>query len=175
MDQTNTQQLKILAYSLKDQVDALIRLLQGENLSIIASTHEGTKEKTLETGESVLEGIFDGKQMIGPDGKTYSVPPNYASKSKLVEGDTMKLTITIHGSFIYKQIKQIPRQRITGELTALAESEWVVMAEGKPYKILTASVTFYKGNSGDTVVILVPEGRSCSCGAVENIIKKIPT
>jgi hypothetical protein len=41
----------------------------------------------------VIEGIFDGQIMIGPDGKNYPVPANYASKSKLVEGDIMKLTI----------------------------------------------------------------------------------
>ena len=32
--------------------------------------------------------------MIGPDGKNYPVPANYASKSKLIEGDILKLTIT---------------------------------------------------------------------------------
>ena len=34
----------------------------------------------------VVEGVFDGQNMVGSDGKIYSVPPNYASKSKLVEG-----------------------------------------------------------------------------------------
>src|SRR5664279_2656801 len=52
----------------------------------------------------VIEGIFDGQKMAGPDGKEYPVPTNYASKSKLVEGDILKLTITDDGSFIYKQI-----------------------------------------------------------------------
>ena len=30
----------------------------------------------------IIEGIFDGQIMIGPDGKNYPVPANYASKSK---------------------------------------------------------------------------------------------
>ena len=47
----------------------------------IVSTPEG----------KIIEGIFDGQIMIGPDGKNYPVPANYASKSKLVEGDIMKL------------------------------------------------------------------------------------
>ena len=42
----------------------------------------------------VIEGVFDGQIMIGPDGKNYPVPANYASKSKLIEGDILKLTIT---------------------------------------------------------------------------------
>jgi len=41
----------------------------------------------------VIEGVFDGQNMVGSDGKTYPVPANYASKSKLVQGDILKLTI----------------------------------------------------------------------------------
>ena len=48
----------------------------------------------------VIEGVFDGQTMIGPDGKNYPVPANYASKSKLVEGDILKLTINEGGGFI---------------------------------------------------------------------------
>ena len=33
----------------------------------------------------IIEGIFDGQMMLGPDGKNYPIPANYASKSKLVE------------------------------------------------------------------------------------------
>src|SRR4030042_5020393 len=52
----------------------------------------------------VIEGIFDGQYMIDKDGKKYPIPANYASKSKLVAGDVMKLTILSDGSFVYKQI-----------------------------------------------------------------------
>ena len=52
----------------------------------------------------VIEGVFDGQGMVGPDGKSYPVPANYASKSKLIEGDILKLTIADDGGFIYKQI-----------------------------------------------------------------------
>lgn len=54
----------------------------------------------------IIEGVFDGQTMVGPDGKNYPVPANYASKSKLVEGDILKLTIASDGGFIYKQIGQ---------------------------------------------------------------------
>ena len=57
-----------------------------------------------DVGGKVVEGVFDGQIMIGPDGKSYPVPANYASKSKLVEGDILKLTIADDGGFIYKQI-----------------------------------------------------------------------
>lgn len=146
----------------------------------------GTKEeKTLQaeaqktgtisaTGEGqVIEGLFDGQNMVGPDGKKYSVPANYASKSKLVEGDNLKLTITPDGSFVYKQIHLLERDRIIGELIIDDETnEYRVLANNKSYKILTASVTYFKGEPGNKVTILVPKGKESTWAAVENIFKE---
>src|SRR5262245_32822941 len=64
----------------------------------------------------VIEGVFDGQNMMGSDGKTYPVPANYASKSKLVQGDILKLTIAEDGVFLYKQIGPIPRKQVVGTL-----------------------------------------------------------
>ncbi len=64
----------------------------------------------------VIEGVFDGQNMVGSDGKTYPVPANYASKSKLVQGDILKLTIADDGSFLYKQIGPIARKQLVGVL-----------------------------------------------------------
>jgi hypothetical protein len=64
----------------------------------------------------VIEGVFDGQNMVGSDGKTYPVPANYASKSKLVQGDILKLTIAEDGAFMYKQIGPIPRRQLVGML-----------------------------------------------------------
>lgn len=126
-------------------------------------------------GARIIEGIFDGQNMVGPDGKQYSIPANYASKSKLVEGDLMKLTIDSSGSFIYKQIGPVDRDRKTGVLTQDPETdEFVVLVEGKPYKVLLASVTYFKGEPGDEVVILTPTGKESEWAAVENIIKVLP-
>ena len=54
--------------------------------------------------------------MVGSDGKNYPVPANYASKSKLVQGDILKLTIADDGAFLYKQIGPIPRKQVVGKL-----------------------------------------------------------
>lgn len=127
----------------------------------------------LSTNEGqVIEGVFDGQNMIGPDGKKYSVPANYASKSKLVEGDSLKLTITADGSFVYKQINLLERDRIIGQL-AIDETtnEYRVLANNKSYKVLTASITYFKGETGDRVTILAPRGRESTWAAVENIFK----
>ncbi len=120
----------------------------------------------------VVEGIFNGQIMIGPDGKQYSVPANYASKSKLVEGDILKLTIDRSGAFIFKQISPVERGRLVGHLVKDNNlGEFVVLAGDKIYRILMASITYFKGEEGDEVVILVPKDHDSIWAAVENIIK----
>jgi len=104
----------------------------------------------------IIEGVFDGQVMIGPDGKSYPVPANYASKSKLVEGDIMKLTIADDGGFLYKQIGPVQRRQIIGTLVQ-HDGAYYVEANGKEYRILLASVTYFHINEGDQVTIIVPE------------------
>jgi hypothetical protein len=123
-------------------------------------------------GGRIIEGVFDGEQMIGPDGKHYSIPANYASKSKLIEGDILKLTITPSGTFVYKQIGPIERTRVIASLEQDEASNFHAIADGKKWKVLTASVTYYKGSAGDEVVILVPKTGESGWAAVENIVKK---
>ncbi len=120
----------------------------------------------------VVEGIFNGQIMIGPDGKQYSVPANYASKSKLVEGDILKLTIDRSGAFIFKQISPVERSRLVGRLVKDNNlGEFVVLAGDKIYRILMASITYFKGEEGDEVVILAPKDHDGTWAAVENVIK----
>lgn len=124
-------------------------------------------------GGKVIEGVFDGFKMISNEGKTYDVPANYASKSKLVEGDILKLTVKKNGTFIYKQISPVERRRVVGTLSIEESSgQYYVMVEGKAYKVLPASVTYYKGNIGDEAIVLVPKDGGSGWGAIENIIKK---
>ena len=51
-----------------------------------------------------VEGKFDGTFMVANDGKMYPVPMNYASKTKLIPGDMLKLRIMEDGKLIYKVI-----------------------------------------------------------------------
>lgn len=123
-------------------------------------------------GERIIEGVFDGKNVQGNDGQEYPVPPNYASKSKLVEGDVMKLTIGTDGSFTYKQIKPVERKRIVGQLAVDEYGKFGIRVDGKTYNVLLASVTFYKAEEGDDVTILVPAQGEAEWGAVEHVIHK---
>jgi hypothetical protein len=122
----------------------------------------------------IVEGIFDGVNMVGGDGKIYTVPANYASKSKLVEGDLLKLTISDDGTFIYKQIGPIERKRLRGTLMQDEDTgEYSVLSQGQTYKVIAASVTYYKGEVGDEVIILVPVDKHSVWAAVENVIKHV--
>jgi len=118
-------------------------------------------------GGKVVEGVFDGQKMAGPDGKEYPVPANYASKSKLVEGDILKLTIADDGSFIYKQIGPIERKQIIGTLVQ-HDGAYYVEANGREYRILLASVTYFRIAVGDQVTIIVPaDNEEAEWAAVE--------
>ena len=123
----------------------------GDDGSVVTPTN--SRE---DVSGKVIEGVFDGQVMIGPDGKSYPVPANYASKSKLVEGDILKLTIADDGGFIYKQIGPIPRKQIIGTLVQ-HDGAYYVEASGREYRILLASVTYFRINIGDQVTMIVPE------------------
>lgn len=115
----------------------------------------------------IIEGLFDGQMMIGEDGKSYPIPANYASKSKLVEGDLLKLTIAEDGGFLYKQIGPVERRQVIGTLVQ-HDGVYYVEANGHEYRVLLASVTFFRINVGDQVTILIPEDKpDASWAAVE--------
>ena len=115
----------------------------------------------------IIEGVFDGQIMIGPDGKNYPVPANYASKSKLVEGDILKLTIGESGKFLYKQIGPVERRTVIGTLTS-HDDQYFVEINGKEYKILYASVTYFRLKVGDQVSVVIPaDNTDATWAAVE--------
>lgn len=117
----------------------------------------------------VVEGSFDGQHMIGPDGKSYPVPANYASKSKLVQGDQLKLIIGDDGAFMYKQIGPIERKKLIGTLN-LKDGAYFVEARGQEYHVLFASVTYFKAQPGDQVTMVIPEAGEAEWAAIEAVI-----
>jgi len=150
----------------------LLREMMGGRVVDTSEIMRKAQTMSVSDGGKVIEGVFDGQNMMGPDGKQYPVPANYASKSKLVEGDTLKLTIADDGSFIYKQIGPIERRKVMGILMQDEKGEYKVIAEGKTYRVLLASLTYFKSEPGDQVTIVLPQDREATWGAVENVIKK---
>lgn len=180
----NKDQIELLKKKfkkLRKEIDAALDLIESDpemnhqNRNELKRTAEEIGSSVELDDEEIIEGIFDGEKMIGPDGKEYSVPENYASKSKLVEGDVLKLTIKENGKFIYKQIGPKSRKRLRGTLMKDDDTkDFYVIAEGKIYQVLLASVTYYKGEVGDDVIIVVPQSQKSRWAAIENIIKKAP-
>jgi len=120
---------------------------------------------------TIVEGIFDGQEMIDKAGRKYPVPENYCSKSKLIPGDSLKLTITADGTFIFKQIGPVERKKLIGRLTKTGE-RWQVIIAGKKYSVLQASVNYYKGANGDKMTIIVPKTGESDWAAIENLLEK---
>ena len=169
------QELIDSAMSSLKTANSLLRELTGvadtsrERLTSKASTMGMSAYAS--TATKVVEGVFDGQNMVDSNGQTYPIPANYASKSKLVEGDGMKLSITDEGKFIYKQIAPIDRRTVVGVLIQ-EDGQYKVLVEGKAYRILLASITFYRAEVGDQVTIIVPKSSTASWGAVEAVIPR---
>ncbi len=170
---------------MKEKIDKAIELIEAElpsETSVPLSnlpTSSPSPQPTVLLREGaagmdrVVEGVFDGQNMVGSDGNGYAIAQNYCSKSKLVEGDAMKLTITQRGSFIYKQIGPVERVRIVGILQHdQSNNAYYVRKDSKRWSVLSASVTYFRGNEGDEAVIIVPRDYTSSWAAVENIIKR---
>jgi len=148
------------------QIKRLRALIQEAETNLSAATEllislVGDDEKIAPVAQDenigkVIEGVFDGQNMVGSDGKVYPVPANYASKSKLVQGDILKLTIADDGTFLYKQIGPIPRKQVVGTLK-LENGHYLVEVNGRDFRVLLASVTYFKAKPGDQVSVNVPE------------------
>src|SRR5207245_5044208 len=91
-----------------------------------------TRVRSSDDVGKVVEGTFDGQDMVGADGKSYPVPANYASKSKLVQGDQLKLIIGDDGAFTYKQIGPVERKKLIGTLH-VKDGTYFVEAKGRDY------------------------------------------
>jgi hypothetical protein len=162
--------------ALREMIYAAEKTLQGAKamlLQLEGKKKVGRKKKVEEDedGGKIIEGTFDGQIMIGSDGKQYPVPANYASKSKLIEGDMLKLTITSDGSFVYKQIGPAERKRLIGVVGQDEDGNYFVAAEGKPYRVLLASVTYFKVEPGDEVTLVAPRDMDSDWGSIENVIQ----
>ena len=169
------QAMKIQA--LREMVQSAEKTIQGAKAMLlqIEGKKKSGRPRKMEADTSngtIIEGTFDGQIMLGTDGKQYPVPANYASKSKLVEGDMLKLTITTDGAFLYKQIGPIERRHAIAIVTQDENGNYYVLADGKPYRVLLASITYFKAAPGDEVAIVTPQGLEATWAAIENVIQK---
>ena len=120
----------------------------------------------------VIEGVFDGQNMVDKKGTVYPVPANYASKSKLIPGDVLKLTVTEEGKFLYKQIGPVERKTVIGPLV-YDEGQYQILANNRAYNVLLASVTYFRAQVGDEVTLIIPmNDEKTEWGAIEAVLPK---
>jgi hypothetical protein len=157
----------------RDTLSSVIDLLNDEMLDRNGeeqTANEILKRALHSVGARVVEGVFDGERMVSGDGRIFPVPANYASKSKLVEGDMLKLTVMPDGKMIYKQVGPTARDRVKGVLSCDERGGYCVLSDGARYKVIPASVSFHRGRPGDHVVALVPKGSPSKFAAVDFIV-----
>ena len=177
METTNTEldieRVAHLLENIEQDLHTLKQILGTEG-------HYGMQEsayfqnQTPEGEDQAIEGIFDGERMIDYSGKSYLVSANYASKSKLVEGDPLKLYITPDGKFFYKQLGPVERKTIPGVLRAEGNRYVVDGEDGVTYNILTASVTYYMSlfnvRPGDRLLIMIPADQPAHWAVIDNVL-----
>ncbi len=115
-----------------------------------------------------ISGIYMGGTIFVTDeyGIEYLIPGNYAAKSILVPGDTLKLTISKKWRASYKITNTCAHVRKTGRLIINENKEYmVVVTPKKSYLVLPHAVRFYNYKIGDTVSIYVNKDDKSFIGA----------
>lgn len=176
--QTILSLIEISENNLKNAKNILSMMLEdsGKKLSSDSSIvlSPGKPSRDEENATSVVEGYFDGEYMIGDNGQSYVVPPNYASKTQLVIGDRMKWILTSQRE-IFKLIQPAERLKVEG-VFVIEGDNYMVLVEDQPnpIKILKASATFAIKNHGlrvgDIVSLLIPKNTTPTWGALVSVL-----
>src|SRR3989337_2347324 len=106
---------------------------------------EGLRNKPKATELPGITGVFDGQNMVTDKGDRYPVPENYASKSILVVGDTLKL-VEQGREKRFKQIEHVKRHKTNGILTK-KEGKWAPVTPEGSYQLLPSSIEHFVGET----------------------------
>ncbi len=120
----------------------------------------------------IVEWVFTWEEMLGSDGNKYPIPVNYASKSKMVQWDKLKLTIDSLWKMTYKQIAPIEREIKSGLVTE-DKGKFQIVCEWNVYNLLTAAITHGGIKIWDTISVILPKGKQASFAAIDSIIPNI--
>jgi hypothetical protein len=170
--------LEVIESNLKTAKNLLKQIISEKGIvteSIHAKRTPGTPSQEESNALEVVEGYFDGENMVGDNSQIYPIPQNYASKTQLIIGDRMKWILTSNRE-IFKLIQPAKRRRVTGSFNIEGDNYVVLVDEFPiPVKILKASATYAMKNLdlkvGDTVAIYVPEETTPVWGAFISVVK----
>jgi hypothetical protein len=133
------------------------------------------KDQPKSNGEDLpgITGTFNGENMVSENNETFLVPANYASKSMLVVGDTLKLVEEgKNKEKRFKQIEHVKRHKSTGILTK-KDGKWKVVTPEGSYKVLQAAVDHFGAEIGSEVTLHLPANNlTVGYGAIESVSGK---
>lgn len=171
----NVEQIENDLKKVKNTLNTLSTLKDNiDSLDAIIEANKANQPKVQELDGNVIEGEFDGYFMVGDDLKKYPVPVNYSSKSKLIPGDRLKVTIKENGELIYKLITPAERKHVRAVLTKDEKDTnkfLAISSDKQTYNLNTAAISFFKGLPGDEVYITINKEGKGSYAALEAIIK----
>ena len=174
--QTVLNMVEVAENNLKNIRQILTGLLEENGQKAIYSNFSTKKSQDENLATEVIEGNFDGENMMGDNGQVYIVPQNYASKSQLIIGDRMKWILTSERE-IFKLIAPVERERVNGTFSIDGEN-YAILVDGltSPVRVLKASATFAIKNQGlsvgDEVTVLIPKDSTPTWGALVSVVKK---
>lgn len=114
-------------------------------------------------------GTFDGEHMVTEEGKKYEVNKNYASKSMLVYGDTLKMVKEGDRNF-FKQIERAKRRRVDGVLVK-KDGKWCLVTSDGSYKLLDEAISYHRGEEGKEAVGIIPQDNArAPFAALERVV-----
>jgi len=118
-----------------------------------------------------ITGIFDGVYLVTAEGQKLEVPANYAAKSRLVFGDTLKL-IDEGDKQVYKQIEKVARKKVEGILSK-KEGKWYIISDSGTFKISDSAADFQTAQLNDEAAAFVPaDNNNAPFAALDKVVKK---
>ena len=172
--------LEICESNIKSAKAMLSQYSNPENTTSQPNFSNSFAMQTSSDDSEVIDGYFDGENMMGDNNQLYLIPQNYASKSQLVVGDKLKWTLVkdpISNTYkeMYKLTNPVLREKVVGKFI-IDGNTYAVMVDGytSPIKILKASATFAMKNMnlqiGGDVAIYIPKHGTPSWGAFISVV-----
>ena len=139
---------------------------QANKKDVTEQTADSVKPKDVEG----IEGVFEGSHMVTEAGDKIEVPENYAAKTKLVFGDSLKAFDSDNGKRLFKHISKVPRKTVEGVLHNKDDS-WSFVTDAGVYSVLKNAAEHRKAKDGCEAVVLLPENsEGCTFAILDKVI-----
>lgn len=162
--ETDIKRARLMIQNMEGGDSITIKEVSVEDVAAKLKTHDDADVKT-------VEWVYDGYFMVGSDKKKYPVPMNYASKTKLIPWDVLKLRVMDDGKLIYKLIWQANRKYVKATLSKSDDNKFTALTDdGEIYFLNQAAVTYFKGKTGDEMSIIVNSDGVGNFAAIEALM-----